>query len=201
MSDIREDSLYDDWDDFWDREDNVTLLGKIMTKVRMQAYRDALAKLEIKTALDVGCGTGLVLEIFSKLGYECEGIDVSKNSVTICQKKGMNARVALLEEMEGSYDLVESEGMLEHFLHFEPYATHMMRLSKRYVMIMQPNHGSFWGRTLVYAAQLLRSNVLMFEYNYRMSDFIDVFDKHGFRNIISEPVFFNTSRLLVFEKK
>ena len=200
MKNNQTNQLYRDWDKFWERE-NVTILGRIMTKARMQIYRETIDELDIKTAIDIGCGFGLVLQIFQEAGLDCEGIDVSPNSVEFCKKKGLRAKLGKLEEEKKQYDLVESEGMLEHFLNFEPYVAHLTRISCRYVMIMQPNHDSFWGRTLVYFARLLRSNVLMFEYNYRMKDFIDVFDRYGFKIVKNQPVFFNTSRLLLFEKK
>lgn len=192
-------SLYNAWDKFWNKE-NVTILGRLMTKVRMKVYRETIQELDVKTAIDVGCGFGNILRIFQDIGLEYTGIDVSPNSIAFCKKKGFRAELGKLEEVKSHYDLVESEGMLEHFLNFEPYARHLMRISRRYVMLMQPNHGSFWGRTLVYFGQLIRGHVLMFEYNYRMEDFIQVFKSNGFRIIKSRPVFFDTSRLLLFEK-
>ncbi len=191
--------LYKDWDKFWEKE-NVTALGRIMTKARMQTYYDTISNLNIKTAIDVGCGYGMLLRMFKDLGLEYEGIDVSQNSVDFCKRLGLNARLGKLEEEEKRYDLVESEGMLEHFLNFEPFAQHLMRISNRYVLIMQPNHGSFFGRTLVYFAQILRSHVLMYEYNYRMKDFETVFNRNGFKLVETKPVFLDTSRLLLFER-
>ena len=192
--------LYSDWDRFWEKE-NVTILGKIMTKYRMDLYRKTIKKLHITSAIDVGCGYGMSLKMFEELGLKYEGIDVSENSVNFCKKMGLNSRLNRLEDETGQYDLVESEGMLEHFLNFEPFARHLMRISKKYVLIMQPNHDSLSGRTLVYLARLLRGKVLMYEYNYRMQDFIDVFDRHGFKVIENVPVFFDTSRMLLFERE
>ena len=76
----------------------------------------------------------------------------------------------------------------------------MCRISKKYVMIMQPNHHSFWGKTLAYLAQLIRGDRIVLEYNYRISDFIDAFEKYGFKVVVNKPVFCDVSRLLVFEK-
>ena len=136
--------LYSDWDHFWEKE-NVTILGKIMTKYRMDLYRRTIKKLPITSAIDVGCGYGMLLKMFEELRLEYEGIDVSENAVNFCKEMGLNAKLNNLENETGQYDLVESEGMLEHFLNFEPFAQHLMRISKKYVLIMQPNHDSFSG--------------------------------------------------------
>ncbi len=37
---------------------------------------------------------------------------------------------------------------------------------------IQPNHDSFWGKTLAYLAELLRGRENVFEYNYRIKDFV-----------------------------
>jgi len=99
------------------------------------------------------------------------------------------------------YDLVSSDGMLEHFLNFEPYARHLMRISRRYVLLIQPNHDSFRGKTAAYLAELLRRDENIFEYNYRIKDFISVFSQHGFKVIGNYPIFSDVFKLLLFEKE
>ena len=90
--------------------------------------------------------------------------------------------------------------MLEHFLDFEPYVEHFCRVSRNFVVIIQPNHGSFIGKTAAYLAELLRGEQNIFEYNYRISDFIDVFKGYDFSLINNQAIFFDVFRLLVFEK-
>lgn len=90
--------------------------------------------------------------------------------------------------------------MLEHFINFEPYARHMMRISRKYVLLIQPNHDSFWGKTLVYLSEILRRNDNIYEYNYRIMDFIGVFNRNGFSLEQNRPVFLDVFRLLLFKK-
>ena len=156
--------------------------------------------LNIHSAIDVGCGLGFQLQLFKDAGFDYMGLDVSPISVAICRKKGLNAKLGKLEEAEGLFDLVASEGMLEHFLNFEPYVKHMIRLSNQYVLLMQPNHDSFTGRSLAYLAQTIRGSKIVLEYNYQMKDYINVFEKNGYSVRKNEPVFFDTSRLLLFKK-
>jgi len=200
MENLNNNFLYETWDDHWENEEKLTIPGRIMTSVRLNAIREMISSVDIGSAIDVGCGLGFQLQIFKDAGLDYTGIDVSPKSVAVCQRKGLNAQIGKLEEVEGRYDLVAAEGMLEHFLHFEPYVKHMLRISKRYVLLMQPNHDSLTGRTLVYLARLIRGNKIVFEYNYRMKDYISTFENNGCITRKNDPIFFDTSRLLLFEK-
>lgn len=67
--------------------------------------------------LDVGCGVGALLEALSLLGWETEGIDTDATVVALCQGRGLNARVGLLEEQhypDGSFDVVTMMHVIEH---------------------------------------------------------------------------------------
>lgn len=203
MGKHKDELLYDEWDKFWgkDEKEPMTLFGQISTKARMKALRKVIQGIDVKTAIELGCGFGRTLQLLREANLDYVGIDVSPNAIALCKKKGLKARVGKLEEEASQYDLVASEGMLEHFLNFEPYAKHFMRLSRRYVLLMQPNHASFCGRTLYYIAALIRGHINVFEYNYQPQDYISVFENNGFKVVKNEPVFFDTSRLLLFEKK
>ncbi|MBF0399059.1 MAG: methyltransferase domain-containing protein [Desulfobacterales bacterium] len=178
----------------------MTLPGRILTKARLKALKKIILSLSIQNAIDVGCGLGHLLQIFKDADIHYLGIDVSQKAVMTCKEKGLNAKIGKLEEEKSSYDLVASEGMLEHFLNFEPYVKDLIRISSLYILLMQPNHDSFMGRTLVYLARTVRGDKIVFEYNYRMKDYIEIFEKNGCVCIKNEPVFFDTSRLLLFKK-
>lgn len=201
MAKAENESFYDTWNEHWEKESKLTIPGRIMTSARIKALKETIQDLDIKTAIDVGCGLGYLLQLFKDANFDYIGLDVSARSVAICQKKELHAKLGKLEEERNHYDLVASEGMLEHFLNFEPYVKHMTRISKRYVLLMQPNHDSFTGRTLVYLAQCIRKSKIVFEYNYQIKDYITVFENNGFKILKNEPVFVDTSRLLLFEKK
>ncbi|MBF0179304.1 MAG: methyltransferase domain-containing protein [Magnetococcales bacterium] len=197
--------LYEVWDEHWSEEQKLTFVGRIFVPIRMRALQDAIDFLQhqkgIKSALDTGCGWGHLLGLFHAAKLDYMGIDVSLHSIAACKRKGFNAKVCKVEEETRQYDLVASEGMLEHFLDFEPFARHLMRLSTRYVLIMQPNHDTFLGRLLFSVTYLVRGDKIVWEYNYRMRDFIDCFDRHGFSVIRNQPLIMDTSRLLLFERR
>ncbi len=201
MKKHKDELLYDTWDEHWANERKLTLVGRVLCPMRMNALRNTFQELDIKSAIDVGCGFGYLLELFKESGLDYVGLDVSPKSIAVCRHMGLNAREGKVEDEEQQYDLVAAEGMLEHFINFEPFAKHMMRISKRYVLIMQPNHGSFTGRTLAYVTQTLRGSKIVFEYNYKIEDFINVFERNGFITVKNEPLILDTSRLVLFERK
>ncbi|MDP2645990.1 MAG: class I SAM-dependent methyltransferase [Desulfobacterales bacterium] len=195
--------MYDTWDRHWrDAGDScgITWLGKWMFKAKKKSLLKRISDLDITTAIEVGCGSGTTLEILQAAGLRCRGIDASPHAVENCVKKGLNARLQKMEEVQEQFDLVFSDGVLEHFLDFRPHARHFMAISRRYVLLIQPNHDSFWGRTLAYLSGLLRQRQNVHEYNYRMDDFIQVFDENRFKLVASDPVFCDVFRLLLFEK-
>ncbi len=127
-------------------------------------------------------------------------VDVSSHAVSVCTNKGLNVTQRKLEDVTEKHDLVSSDGMLEHFLNFEPYALQLMNISNNYVLLIQPNHDSFFGKTIAYLAELIRGRENVFEYNYRIKDFIAVFRNNGFEIIKNRPVFADVFRLLLFKK-
>ncbi len=46
----------------------------------------------VKTILDVGCGTGEHIQRLENLGFKCDGLDISQKMIDIAKKKTKNAR-------------------------------------------------------------------------------------------------------------
>lgn len=191
------------WDARWngsEQSEKISPLGRIMFKTKQKVIAEILSDLNVKNMIEVGCGLGYTLSVFENAGIETLGIDISEIAVEVCKNKGLNVKLQNLENETGIYDLVSSDGMLEHFLNFEPFANHLMRISSRYVLLIQPNHNSFWGRTAVYFSETIKGRQNVYEYNYRIDDFIEVFKNKYFIIRKNIPVFFDIFRILLFEK-
>lgn len=191
------------WEERWrgsETEERLTLLGRRMFAAKGQVIRRLVQTMRPATVIEVGCGLGHVLAIYQEEGLVCRGIDLSPTAVAVCRRKGLTADLQDVADLQGSFDLVSSDGMLEHFLNFEPMARHLMRLSRHRVLLVQPNHGSFWGRTLPYLSEWLRGDENVFEYNYRIGDFIGVFAANGFEVVANIPVFADVFRILLFQR-
>lgn len=201
---IQDEELYDLWEKRWGdskkRNKKLTFIGRLSRRAKIKVLSRAIKGLEIKTVIEVGCGLGHTQQVFHSAGFDCVGIDVSPYAVAVCKDKGLRSSLRKVEDITEQYSLVSSDGMLEHFLDFEPYAKHLMRISRRYVLLIQPNHDSFCGKTLAYLGGIIRRDKNVFEYNYRMKDFIAVFDRNGFKVVNNYPIFCDVLRLLLFER-
>lgn len=204
MNRVIDEKLYDVWDQQWadaGEDDQVTLLGRLMFRSKKKILKEIITGLAPKSVIEVGCGLGHTLSIYQDLELNYIGIDVSPHAISNCRGKGLNAIVKKLEDVSDHYGLVSSDGMLEHFLNYDPYARHLMRISNRYVLLVQPNHESFLGRTLVYLSELVQPDKNVYEYNYRIQDFISTFEMNRFKAIKNIPIFLNVFRLLLFQRE
>ena len=195
-------SLYEKWEKTWarDKSSNMTFIGKKITKAKQKGLKEILKRINTSSVIDVGCGLGYSLEIFKNLGLSVIGIDVSPTAVKVCKKKGFNVFHKKLEDVKEKYDLVFSDGLLEHFLDFGKYVQYLTNVSKRYVLIIQTDHETLIVRFLLLLETLLREGKNMYEYNYRIEDYIDTFNRFGFKLKEIKGVYMNGFKLLLFEK-
>ena len=87
-------------------------------------YLKKLIKPETKKsfALDIGCGSGEIMEILNSYGLISEGIDFSSEAVNLCISKGLSAMHLDLDDgipkKNNNYDLVWAGDVIEHV--FDP---------------------------------------------------------------------------------
>lgn len=179
-----------EWEDSWSQFEKRRSIGEFFMD---NAHKIVFGMIE-KTSLnnprivDIGCGTGTTLLKIRKKGYQnAIGIDHSVSSIDICRKAGFveNKDVFLEDAFNtgfrpGSFDIVFSEGLLEHFIDFDSLVKEMCRISRRYVLLIQPNHFSPF-KMLAGAYYFLFPNPsTVKEYTYRIEDFRSAFRRYGF---------------------
>lgn len=67
--------------------------------------------------LDVGCGSGSLVESLRDLGWDAEGIDTDPKAIEAGRSRGLPVRVGGIEEMgysAGSFDAITSNHVVEH---------------------------------------------------------------------------------------
>jgi 2-polyprenyl-6-hydroxyphenyl methylase/3-demethylubiquinone-9 3-methyltransferase len=116
--------------DWWDPDGSEAMLHKL-NPVRLQYLRDqvdrhwqtdetAFRPLEGKSALDVGCGAGLLAEPLARLGAKVTAIDAAPELIAAAQAHAeaseltINYRAVALEDLNGAFDLVTSLEVVEH---------------------------------------------------------------------------------------
>ena len=116
--------------EWWDPNGSEAMLHKL-NPVRLAYIRDqvdqhwsldehSLKPLRGKTALDVGCGAGLLAEPLARLGAKVTAIDAAPELIAAAQVHArgqgldIDYRVSTVEELRGTFDLVTSLEVIEH---------------------------------------------------------------------------------------
>jgi 2-polyprenyl-6-hydroxyphenyl methylase/3-demethylubiquinone-9 3-methyltransferase len=116
--------------DWWDPKGSEAMLHKL-NPVRLAYLRDqvdqhwaldehSLKPLAGRTALDVGCGAGLLAEPLARLGAKVTAIDAAPGLIAAAklhahgQGLQIDYRVTPVEELGGQFDLVTSMEVIEH---------------------------------------------------------------------------------------
>src|SRR6476469_9807710 len=116
--------------DWWDPKGPEAMLHKL-NPVRLKYIRDQIDQhwqcdecmrtpLEGKTALDVGCGAGLLAEPLARLGAKVTAIDPAAELIEAAREHAagqgldIDYRVSAIEKLEGTFDLITSMEVIEH---------------------------------------------------------------------------------------
>ena len=151
--------------DWWDPDGSEAMLHKL-NPVRLKYIRDqvdqhwqsdecSLRPLAGKSALDVGCGAGLLAEPLARLGAKVTAIDASAELIAAAKDHAAGAgldvdyRAVAVENLGGGYDLVTCMEVVEHVA--EP-AAFVAALAKRLaaggLLIMSTPNRTAWSRLL-----------------------------------------------------
>lgn len=96
--------------------------------------------LDVRTVLDVGCGSGDNLEsLAGQQRYELTGVDVSPEALAIARGRVPDADLSVLnierEVLPGQFDLVISLQVIEHLVDDVAALRHMARMAGRYLLV------------------------------------------------------------------
>src|SRR5215212_7611235 len=116
--------------DWWDPNGASAMLHKL-NPVRLKYVRDQIDQhwqcdecsrrpLDGKSALDVGCGAGLLAEPLARLGATVTGIDAAPEVIAVAteharaQALEIDYRAADVFDVEGQFDLITCMEVIEH---------------------------------------------------------------------------------------
>jgi len=151
--------------DWWDPKGSEAMLHKL-NPVRLKYIRDQIDQhwqcdehlrtpLGGRTALDVGCGAGLLTEPLARLGAKVTGLDATPELIEVAREHAsamgleIDYRAGDVQELEGEFDLVTCMEVVEHVA--DP-AAFVHALAKRLapdglLLLSTPNRTS-WSRLL-----------------------------------------------------
>jgi 2-polyprenyl-6-hydroxyphenyl methylase / 3-demethylubiquinone-9 3-methyltransferase len=152
--------------DWWDPDGRSAMLHKL-NPVRLKYIRDQIDQhwqcdecsrtpLEGKTALDVGCGAGLLTEPLARLGAKVTGIDASPDVIAVARDHAaasglqIDYRAGDVQELGGRFDLITAMEVIEHVA--EP-AAFVRALAKRLaangLLILSTPNATGWSRLMM----------------------------------------------------
>jgi len=151
---------------WWDPDGPEAMLHKL-NPVRLKYIRDWIDQhwqcdecsrtpLEGRSALDVGCGAGLLCEPLARLGAQVTGIDASPEVIAVAQEHAAATGVEIeyragdVHELEGQFDLITSLEVIEHVA--EP-AAFLKALARRLapggLLIISTPNATGWSKLMM----------------------------------------------------
>jgi 2-polyprenyl-6-hydroxyphenyl methylase / 3-demethylubiquinone-9 3-methyltransferase len=152
--------------DWWEPSGASAMLHKL-NPVRLKYVRDQVDQhwqidecsrtpLAGKTALDVGCGAGLLAEPLSRLGAQVTGIDASPEVIAVAQahatRQGLSIsyRAGDVQDMQGQFDLITCMEVIEHVADPAAFVKALAdRLAPNGLLVMSTPNATGWSRLLM----------------------------------------------------
>jgi len=133
------------------------------TRKNLADFNSITPNLIGKKILDVGCGTGILLEKFIK-NNACIGIDSNNASLVIVAKKGIITKLVDLEKKlpfkDNEFDLVICKDVLEFIFSAELLLNELARITKKggTLLLHVPNEFNFFDLTsLLFGKGILKT--------------------------------------------
>lgn len=151
--------------DWWDPYGSEAMLHKL-NPVRLKYLRDQVDQhwqadetgfrpLSGRTALDVGCGAGLLAEPLARLGAEVTAIDASEELIEAAKAHAaaggldIDYRACAVEDMDGAFDLVTCLEVVEHVADPRAFiAALTKRVAAGGLLILSTPNRTGWSRLL-----------------------------------------------------
>ena len=151
--------------DWWDPDGSEAMLHKL-NPVRLKYVREQIDRhwqadecsrrpLEGKTALDVGCGAGLLAEPLTRLGAKVTGLDASPELIVAARDHAaamgldIDYRAGELAGLTGRYDLVTCMEVIEHVADPAAFVRDLAaRLAPGGLLIMSTPNATAWSKLL-----------------------------------------------------
>ena len=152
--------------DWWDPDGCEAMLHKL-NPVRLKYIRDQIDQhwqcdecrrtpLEGKTALDVGCGAGLLAEPLARLGAKVTGLDASPELISVAREHAagqgveIDYRAGELIECEGQFDLITCMEVIEHVADPAAFVSALAkRLAPDGLLVLSTPNATGWSRLLM----------------------------------------------------
>lgn len=152
--------------DWWDPAGSSAMLHKL-NPVRLKYIRDQIDQhwqcdecgrtpLTGRTALDVGCGAGLLAEPLARLGAEVTGLDATPEVIAVAREHAaamgleIDYRLGDVQELQGQYDLITCMEVIEHVADAAAFVKALAkRLAPGGLLVMSTPNATSWSRLMM----------------------------------------------------
>jgi 2-polyprenyl-6-hydroxyphenyl methylase/3-demethylubiquinone-9 3-methyltransferase len=152
--------------DWWNPNGPEAMLHKL-NPVRLKYLRDMIDQhwqadecsrtpLEGKSALDVGCGAGLLCEPLARLGARVTGIDAAPELIAVArdhaaaQGLAIDYRAGDVQQLDGQFDLVTSMEVIEHVADPAAFLKALAaRLAPGGLLVLSTPNATGWSKLLM----------------------------------------------------
>src|SRR3954468_1169137 len=152
--------------DGWDPGGSEAMLHKL-NPVRLKYIRDMIDQhwqcdecsrtpLEGKTALDVGCGAGLLAEPLARLRARVTGVDAAPELIAVAREHAAARGLAIdyragdVQALDGQFDLVTSMEVIEHVADPRAFLNALAaRLAPGGLLILSTPNATGWSKLLM----------------------------------------------------
>jgi 2-polyprenyl-6-hydroxyphenyl methylase/3-demethylubiquinone-9 3-methyltransferase len=151
--------------DWWDPKGASAMLHKL-NPVRLGYIRDWIDQhwsldehsrrpLAGKTALDVGCGAGLLAEPLARLGAKVTAIDPAAELIEAAREHAagqgldIDYRVSAIENFKGMFDLITSMEVIEHTADPQQFLNDLAkRLARNGLLMLSTPNATSWSKLI-----------------------------------------------------
>ncbi|MBA3576526.1 MAG: bifunctional 2-polyprenyl-6-hydroxyphenol methylase/3-demethylubiquinol 3-O-methyltransferase UbiG [Sphingomonas sp.] len=152
--------------DWWDPNGSSAMLHKL-NPVRLAYIRDQVDQhwsldehgfkpLEGKSALDVGCGAGLLAEPLARLGAQVTAIDAAAELIDSARQHSQGQGLSIdyrncaVEDLDGQFDLVTSMEVIEHVAEPQSFVRGLVaRLAPGGLLILSTPNATRWSKLMM----------------------------------------------------
>jgi 2-polyprenyl-6-hydroxyphenyl methylase/3-demethylubiquinone-9 3-methyltransferase len=151
--------------DWWDPKGKSAMLHKLnpvrlayirdMIDMHWQADEHGFKPLAGKTALDVGCGAGLLAEPLARMGATVTAVDAAPELIEVAKDHAagqglpIDYRAVGVESIDGKFDMVISMEVVEHVADPQQFVRDLAaRLAPGGLMILSTPNKTAWSRLL-----------------------------------------------------
>ena len=151
--------------DWWDPNGKSAMLHKLnpvrlayvrdMVDQHWQADEHGFKPLTGKSALDVGCGAGLLAEPLARLGAQVTAVDAAPELIEVAKDHAAGQGLAIdyravgVEAVEGKFDLVTAMEVIEHVAEPQEFIDSLgRRLADGGLLILSTPNRTAWSKLL-----------------------------------------------------